>query len=160
MRAGLMLLLLGVLLTGCTEPLGRACTEMGLVTGVEVDTGALDLPAGVTGRVCLDDECTDVAVDAALITTDRVIEHCVDVQCTDTTVAATPPPPAGVSWQRPIPDVETVQVTLTLTDAAGAVLWSGSAAVDTEVVEPNGPGCGQTTVLPDLRATPDGRLVT
>ena len=158
MRAGHVLLLIGVVLTGCTGPIGGGCTEMFLVTGVEVDTGALDLPAGVTGRVCLDDECADVAVDAAPVTTSGVIEACVHDQCT--TMDATPLPPAGVSWERPIPDVETVQVTLTLTDAAGAVLWSGSAAVDTEVVEPNGPGCGQTTVLPDLRATPDGRLVT
>ena len=156
MRAGLVLLLTGVVLTGCTGPLVDGCTEMFLVTDVAVDTGALDLPAGVMARVCLDDECTDVAVDAAPITPGPVTA-CVDDRCT--TMAA-PPPPAGVVWQHPIPDVETVQVALTLIDAAGAVLWSGSAAVDTEVVEPNGPGCGQTTVLPDLRATPDGRLVT
>ena len=158
MRADLVLLLTGVVLTGCTGPLVDGCTEMFLVTDVEVDTGALDLPAGVTGRVCLDDECADVAVDAAPVTTSGVIEACVDDQCT--TMDATPPPPAGVFWQRPIPDVETVQIALTLTDPAGTQLWSASAAVDTEVVEPNGPGCGQTTVLPDLRATPDGRLVT
>ena len=65
-----------------------------------------------------------------------------------------------MTWSRGIPDVPTVQVRLTLIDTAGAELWSASTAVDTEVVEPNGPGCGRTTVLPPLRATPDGRLTT
>ncbi|WP_222192583.1 hypothetical protein [Modestobacter italicus] len=138
MRAGLVLLLLGVVLTGCTGPIGRACTEMAVMVDVRVDTTALDLPAGATGRVCLDDECTDVVVGA-----DPLSFY-----------------PQGVWWGRDVPDLETVQISLTLADPAGTQLWAGSAAVDTEVVEPNGPGCGQTTVLPELHATPDGRLRT
>ena len=126
--------LLTVVLSGGTEP--QYCTEMADQVDVRVDTTGLDLPAGTAGRLCVEDECTDLVVGADLLF------------------------PEGAYWGRLIPDVETVQVTLTLTDAAGALLWSGSAAVDTEVIEPNGPGCGQTTVLSELRATPDGRLVT
>ena len=130
MRA--VLLLLVAVLTGCTPDGG--CTEIAAMVDVRVDTTALALPAGAVGRICLDDECTDVVVGADLYF------------------------PQGAWWGRAIPDVETVQESLALADAAGTPLWSGSAAVDTEVVEPNGPGCGQTTVLPELRATPDGRL--
>ncbi|WP_299955842.1 hypothetical protein [uncultured Modestobacter sp.] len=133
MRGRLALVLVGAALTGCGGP--DACTEMAAMVDVRVDTTALDLPAGATGHVCLDDECTDVVVGDSLFF------------------------PEGVYWGRPIPDVETVQVALTLTDADGTELWAGAAAVDTEVFEVNGPGCGQTTVLPELRATLDGELL-
>ena len=133
MRAGPALLLLAAL-AGCTGP-SQGCTLIGADTAVRVDTTALDLPVGATGQVCLDQECTDVDLGDPLF-------------------------PQGVTWSRGIPDVPTVQVRLTLVDAAGTQLWSAGAAVDPEVVEPNGPGCGRTTVLPELRATPDGRLTS
>ena len=133
MRAGPALLLLAAL-AGCTGP-QVGCTEMAADTSLRVDTSALDLPAGATGRVCLDDVCTDADLGGPLF-------------------------PQGVLRTGLVPDVPTVQVSLTLVDAAGAVLWSGGTSVGTEVVEPNGPGCGRWTVLPRLRATADGRLTT
>ncbi|MCZ2803878.1 hypothetical protein O2W18_02040 [Modestobacter sp. VKM Ac-2983] len=131
MRAVLVLLVAA--LAGCAgQPQG--CTEMAALTVVAVDTSALDLPAGTTAEVCLDDECTGVEV------------------------GADPRSSQGVWWEREIPDVEKVQVSLTLRDPAGTRLWSVSAPVDTEVTRPNGPGCGEWTVLPVLTATSDGRL--
>jgi len=133
MRAGPALLLLAAL-AGCTGP-QQGCALIGVDTAVRVDTTALDLPADATGRVCLDQECTDADPGDPLF-------------------------PEGVRWTRDIPDVPTVQVRLTLHDGTGTELWSAGTSVDTEVIEPNGPGCGRTTVLPELRATPDGRLTT
>ncbi|MGY2079125.1 hypothetical protein [Modestobacter sp. SYSU DS0657] len=132
MRA-VVLLVLGTVLAGCSSG-GRACTEMGVDTGVGVDTTALDLPAGTTAHVCLGGECADVEL------------------------GADPTSRTDVWWGRPIPDEETVRVSLTLHDPAGAELWSAGTPVDTEVALPNGPGCGEWTVLPGLTATPDGRL--
>ncbi|MGY1855161.1 hypothetical protein [Modestobacter sp. SYSU DS0290] len=132
MRA-VLLLVLGTVLVGCGSP-GRACTEVGALTGVGVDTAALDLPVGTTAHVCLDDECTDVELGADPV--DR----------------------ADVWWGRPVPDVETVRVSLSLRDPAGTELWSAGAPVDTGIALPNGPGCGEWTVLPGLTATPDGHL--
>ena len=131
MRAGLTLLLLAAL-AGCT---GQTCTTIGADTSLRVDTSALDLPAAATARACLDGECTDAELGGPLF-------------------------PQGVLGTGTVPDVPTVQVSLTLLDAAGTELWSAGAPVDTQVVEPNGPGCGQDTVLPRLRATPDGRLTS
>ena len=133
MRAGPALLLLAAL-AGCTAPGPRACTEIGVDTSVRVDTRALDLPAGATGTVCLDDECTDGELGSALFA--------------DGLVSYTPV----------VPDVPTVTVRVTLVDATGSGLWSAATPVDTQVVEPNGPGCDRVTVVPPLRATPDGRL--
>jgi predicted ATPase len=126
-------LLFAAALAGCADQ-PQACTEVAALTVVAVDTTALDLPTGATARVCLDEECTDVRVGA----------H--------------PAFPHGVWWERAIPDVETVQVAVTLYDPTGTELWSAGAPVDTEVALPNGPGCGEWTVLPELTATADGRL--
>ena len=131
MRAGPALLLLAAL-AGCTGP--QTCTAIGADTSVRVDTSALDLPAGATGTVCLDEECADADLGGPLF------------------------PEGVVSYAHTVPDVPTVTVRLTLVDATGAELWSGGTSVDTQVVEPNGPGCDQVTVAPRLRATPDGRL--
>ena len=131
MRVGPALLLLAAL-AGCT---GQTCTAIGADTSLRVDTTALTLPAGATARICLDEECTDAELGGELF-------------------------PQGALRTGSVPDAPTVQVRVTLTDAAGTQVWSGGAAVDTQVVEPNGPGCGQDTVLPTLRATPDGRLTS
>ena len=132
MRAGLALLLLAAL-ASCAGP--RECTLIGTDTAVRVDTSALDLPSGATARVCLDEDCAEADLGGPLF-------------------------PQGVLWAREIPAVPAVRVSLTLVDAAGTETWSADASVDTQVVEPNGPGCGQDTVLPELRATLDGRLTT
>ena len=133
MRAGTALLLLAAL-AGCTGPGPQACTEIGADTSVRVDTSALDLPAGATGTVCLGEECADADLGSPFS------------------------PEGVVSYADVVPDVPTVTVSVTLTDAAGVELWSASTSVDTPVVEPNGPGCDQVTVVPRLRSTPAGRL--
>ena len=132
MRAGPALLLAA--LTGCTGS-PAYCTEIGVDTRVRVDTSALALPAGTTGQICLDGECAVADLRDPFF-------------------------PEGALGTGAYADVPTVQVSVTLVDAAGTELWSADAPVATHVVEPNGPGCGRWTVLPRLTATPDGRLTS
>ena len=125
---------------GCQEP--TACTLVMIVPSVSVDVAQLGIdPTATDARICLDDECADAAL--------QTLPH-------EPTDAAGP---VTAVWERDIPDRERVDVTLLLTDRAGAAeRYRGQGRVRTETVEPNGPGCGETVTLPPLTALPDGSL--
>ena len=134
-RAALATACLGVLLPGCGAP--QACTLIGFLPSVAVDVSAVTPdPAAIDATLCLDDECG--AAELVL----------------------TPGEPALAVWQREaIPRREELEVRLTLIDAAtGAEVYRGAGGAPTEVIEVNGPGCGESVSLPTLRALPDGRL--
>ena len=126
---------LAPLLWGCAQP--EACTLIGFVPSVAVDLGdVVTDPATVAVTVCLDEECGPADVGVA------------------------PDEPATAVWQRDVPDRDEVTVRVTVTDATtGAELYRGAGPVRTEVLEINGPGCGESLSLPRVTARPDGTLV-
>ena len=127
-----------VVLTGCTGGPPQACSLALLVGSVSVDVSALDVdPGSVDALLCVGEDCgpRDPSFE------DRPAEA---------TVARVDPD---------IPPGDEVEVRVVLTDpATGTELYRGSGQVPVEVVEPNGPGCGEARVLPAVTAHPDGTL--
>lgn len=127
-----------VLLAACGDAPPQVCSLDMLEGSLSVDIGALGVdPATVGALLCVEDDCGDVA----------------------------PPSPTGragplVSRFDPdIPRADEVEVRVVLTDpVTGAELYRGSGTVPVEVVEPNGPGCGESRLLPTVTADPDGTL--
>ena len=126
---------LAALVCGCAPP--QACTLIGFVPSVAVDLGAVvPDPAAVEATVCLEEECGPADVGVA------------------------PDEPATAVRQQDVPDRDEVAVRVTVTDAVtGAELYRGAGRVRTEVLEINGPGCGESLSLPRVSARPDGTLV-
>jgi hypothetical protein len=110
-----------------------------LVGSVTVDVGALDVDARtVDALLCVEDECA---------ARDRGYGDGGE----------------GVVLRRDpeIPHRDEVEVRVVLTDPdTGAELYRGTGVVPVDVVEPNGPGCGETRTLPTVTAEPDGTLRT
>ena len=109
-----------------------------LVTSVSVDVSALPVdPRTVGATLCVEEECGPR-------------EPWVEGLPAEATVHRVEPR---------IPDRDDVEVRVVLTDpVTGAEVYRGSGSVPVEVVEPNGPGCGETRVLPGVVADPDGTL--
>ncbi|SDE85097.1 hypothetical protein SAMN05660485_01858 [Blastococcus fimeti] len=126
------------LLAGCTGGAPQVCSLVMLESSLAVDLSGLDVDLR--------------SVDAVL---------CVEGDC------GAPAPwaeggPAGGIVSRIGPDVprrDEVEVRVVLTDpGTGTEVYRGSGTVPVEVVEPNGPGCGETRVLPTVVAAPGGTL--
>ncbi|MCA0144116.1 hypothetical protein [Blastococcus sp. LR1] len=136
-RPGAALALL--VLAGCSEggpP--QACSLVMLVTAVSVDVSALDVdPRTVGASLCVESDCG----------------------ARDPWYEGSPVEETVHRIEPRIPDRDEVEVRVTLTDpGTGGELYRGSGTVRTELVEPNGPGCGETRVLPAVTADPDGTL--
>jgi hypothetical protein len=133
--------------TGCAPE--HACSLIAIDASVTVDVGFVGIaPETTTARLCLDDECTDLPVEA------------LDPE-PGSGQAAQPEVPASVRWRRDIPRRDEVTVTLDLTDrATGAPLYHGEGRAVPDVLEPNGPGCGEAVALPTLTASTAGTLTT
>jgi hypothetical protein len=147
--------LIGLTVTGCAAP--HACTFVMYEPSVTVDVGGLDLDLSTAdARICLDAECTDVPVTVLMPAPTTAPTP---AEPTDPAQAA--PEYASVEWQHPIPDQDRVEVTLVLTDrVTGGQLYRGRTMTEPEVMEPNGPGCGEVRTLPPLTARADGYLLT
>ncbi|MDT0276421.1 hypothetical protein [Blastococcus goldschmidtiae] len=125
-------------LAGCGNGPPQVCSLVMLESSVAADLSGLDVDLrSVDAVLCVEDDC------------------------------AAPDPwsgdaPPGDTVRRVGPDIprgDEVQVRIVLTDSGtGAEVYRGSGAVPVEVVEPNGPGCGETPVLPTVTADPDGTL--
>ena len=135
LRLAAGLALLGTAGCGAGEP--RVCSLELLIGSVAVDVSALDVdPRTVDALLCVEDECA---------APDRGYGGGVG----DVIVRTDPE----------VPRRDEVRVQVVLTDpGTGAELYRGSGAVPVDVVEPNGPGCGETRTLPTVIADPDGTL--
>ncbi len=125
-------------LAGCGNGPPQVCSLVMLESSVTADLSGLDVDLrSVDAVLCVEDDCA--APDAW--SRDR---------------------PAGGAVRRDDPDVprgDEVEVRVVLTDpSTGAEVYRGSGTVPVEVVEPNGPGCGETRLLPAVTAEPDGTL--
>lgn len=126
------------LLAGCTGGPPQVCSLEMLESSVAVDLSGLDVDLR--------------SVDATL---------CVADDCGATAAWSAGSPPAGIISRidLDIPRGDDVDVRVVLTDpGTGIELYRGSGAVPVDVVEPNGPGCGQTRTLPTVIADADGTL--
>lgn len=126
-----------IALAGCGNGPPQVCSLVLLESSVAADLSGLDVDLrSVDAVLCVGDDCA-APHDSG--------EH-----------------PAGgiVQWVGPdIPRGDEVEVQVVLTDpGTGAEVYRGSGTVPVEVVEPNGPGCGETRVLPTVTAEPDGTL--
>ena len=75
-------------------------------------------------------------------------------------LGAAPDEAATAVWQWDLPGRDEVAVRVFVADATtGAELYRGAGRVRTEVLEVNGPGCGESLSLPRVSARPDGTLV-
>ncbi len=163
-RAACVFGVMGLAVTGCAEP--RACTLVMHQPGVTVDIGRLDLdPLTADARMCVDAECTDVPVTVLMPAATAGPGGPSFPSAPTTAEPADPaqdaPEGASVEWQHPIPDRDRVEVSLVLTDrVSGGELYRGQTTAEPAVIEPNGPGCGETRALPPLTARPDGYLLT
>lgn len=133
LRLAAALTLLGT--AGCGGDAPRVCSLELLSGSVAVDVHALDVdPRTVDALLCVEDECA--APDGGYGNGDLLIR--LDPE---------------------VPRRDEVRVRVVLTDpGTGAELYRGSGAVPVEVLEPNGPGCGETRTLPTAIADPDGTL--
>lgn len=126
------------LLAGCSGGPPQVCTLVMLESSVAVDLSRLDIDLR--------------SVDAVL---------CVANDCGAPAPWSEGGPAAGIT-SRTVPDIprgDEVDVRVVLTDpGTGAELYRGSGAVPVDVVEPNGPGCGETRTLPTVIADLDGTL--
>lgn len=126
------------LLAGCTGGPPQACGLVMLESSVAVDLSGLDVDLrSVDAALCVADDCGAPA-------------------------AWSEGSPAGGIISRIGPDIprgDEVDVRVVLTDpGTGIELYRGSGAVPVDVVEPNGPGCGETRTLATVVADPDGTL--
>ena len=133
LRLAAGLALLGTAGCGAGEP--RVCSLELLIGSVAVDVSALDVdPRTVDALLCVEDECA--APDGGYGDGDVIVRTDPEVSRRDE-----------------------VRVRVVLTDpGTGAELYRGSGAVPVDVVEPNGPGCGETRTLPTVIADLDGTL--
>ena len=120
---------------GCGGGAPRVCSLEALSGSVAVDVHALDVdPRTVDALLCVEDECA--APDGGYGNGDVLVR--LDPE---------------------VPHRDEVRVRVVLTDpGTGAELYRGSGAVPVDVLEPNGPGCGETRTLPTVIADPDGTL--
>lgn len=124
-------------LAACTGGPPQACSLELFVGSVGVDVGGLDVDtATVEALLCVEDDC-----------------------------GAGYPGHGGAAvvgrTDLEIPSRDRVEVRVVLTDpGTGAELYRGRGEVPVEVVEPNGPGCGESRTLPEVVAEPDGSLRT
>ncbi len=127
-----------VVLAGCTGGPPQVCSLVLLESSVTVDLSALDVgPRSVDALLCVGDDCE---AGSALFGDDAA----------EPVIHRTDPD---------IPSRSTAEITVVLTDPdTGAELYRGDGTVPVEVVEPNGPGCGETRILPTVIADPDGTL--
>jgi hypothetical protein len=127
-----------VLLAGCAGNPPQVCSLVLLESSVTADLSGLDVDLrSLDAVLCVEDDCA---------TPDNWSgDH-----------------PAGGIVYRADPDIprgDEVEVRVVLTDPeTGAEVYLGSGPVPVEMVEPNGPGCGETRTLPTVTAEPDGTL--
>ena len=133
LRLAAGLALLGT--AGCGAGAPRACSLEALSGSVAVDVGALDVDfRTVDALLCVEDECA--APDRGYGDGDVLLRYDPEV-----------------------PRRDEVRVRVVLTHpGTGAELYRGSGAVSVDVLEPNGPGCGETRTLPTVIADRDGTL--
>lgn len=130
--------LLVAALSACSVVDPRSCTAVGGVSGVGFDlTEVVDLTAGGSVRICADHVCSDRVVrpdsDAAA---PALSDNAIDGE-----------------WNE-----RTVPVSVIVTDASGAEVYSASGAVTLEPWYPNGEGCEPTVFGAEVRAGADGSL--
>ncbi|WP_232832081.1 hypothetical protein [Nocardiopsis sp. FIRDI 009] len=145
-RTGIRLvgtLLMAGAVAGCASALGggRACTEIGVPVGVALEVAPPDA-AGVRSaevEVCWDGRCRSSEVELSEST------ESVDEGCEDGTCGARSVPTGGrhgFAFVEGLP-AEPVEVRLALLGEDGEELLTDTVTVTPEMLEPNGPGCGE-----------------
>jgi hypothetical protein len=123
-----------MLTAGCSA-LAQDCTMIGASDGVTIDISSVVAAAAspVSVTTCIDDTCVTkrgVPADMSTVFSEVALE-----------------------------DNRTVEVTATITEATGAVVFDGSGSTTTVIFEPNGPRCQPQVVRARLRVEGD-RLVS
>jgi hypothetical protein len=136
-----------LVVAGCGAPIGLGeggCTAIGALVGVSVDIAPRPADpeiSGATLEACWADECQThpVALNPSTTTGE---ETCTGDKPTDVCSVGTRET-GGKNGFVAMPDLPTapVQLTLTVTDAAGVQLATQTLDVTPETVYPNGPEC-------------------